>query len=115
MIDLTRAIYCIKRMKKEGNYRREKIGIIAKTFPGDFSMRQEGDVILFRHHLFPDDSEICMGEYMGMEQKPTGKVTIETPLTKEEIDKRRLEGSFITTIGTMTGVPLKYIHEVKID
>jgi len=111
-LDLRIATECISVMKESGTYRGQRIGILRKDvygltgritgFPSDY----KGKIVLFREELYPSDSEMRMGEYMGMKQKPTGKVTIESPLSRKWIDENKQKGSLITTIGTMIGVPL---------
>jgi len=64
--------------------------------------------------LSPSNSELCMGEFRGMKQKRTGRVTIESPLSQEDIDKQKAKGSLITTFGTMVSVPKKYVEEIRI-
>ena len=49
-----------------------------------------------------------------MKQKRTGRVTIESPLSQEDIDKQKAKGSLITTFGTMVSVPKKYVEEIRI-
>lgn len=121
MIDLTRAMECIKTMQKYGTYRGHKIGRINTPVVNGIDSvisgvphYNDGQVVIFREELSPSDSEMHMGEYRGMEQKPTGRVTIESPLTQEEIDKMKAKGSLITTIGTMVGVPSRYVEEIRI-
>ena len=120
MIDLTRAINCIRVMKEYGTYKSHRIGrvhtnvnrltSIVSRVPG----YHEGQVVLFRDELYPSDSELFMGEYRGMKQRPTGKVTIESPLTQKEIDKQKSKGSLLTTVGMMVEIPRKYIEEIRI-
>lgn len=124
MIDLrnlSAATNCIKAMKENGTYRNNRIGIINSNINGGltsivsgFPDFHKGEVVLFREELFPSDSQLRMGEYMGVKQKPNGYITIERPFTQEEIDKQRAKGSLITTYGTMVCVPRKYLTEVRI-
>ena len=55
-----------------------------------------------------------MGEYRGMKQRPTKRVTVESPLTPEAIAKNKTRGSGIVTIGTTIGVPRGYVDEIKL-
>jgi hypothetical protein len=111
MIDLSRAMYCIETMKKRGTFRGERIGIVVDTVSGEVAGYRSGQVVLFRRDMFPTDGQLRMGEYMGQEQKPTGTLTIETPMIQEEIEKQR--GSGLTTWGAMINVPERYIEEVN--
>jgi len=114
MIDLTRATNCITVQKQYGTYRGAKVGRIAEDCDGMLGGYREGQIVLFREELHPSDFQMRMGEYMGMEQQPIGRVTIESPLTQEEIEKQRAKGSLLTTIGTMVGVPKGYVEEIRI-
>ncbi|HEW79159.1 MAG TPA: hypothetical protein ENH34_04235 [Phycisphaerales bacterium] len=120
MIDLIGAINCVRVMKEYGTYESHKIGSIHIDVNGLTSMisgvpdYHEGQIVLFRDELHPSDSKLVMGEYRGMEQRPTGKVTIKSPLTQKEIDKQKSKGSLLTTVGVMVGVPRKYIEEIRI-
>lgn len=120
MIDLTIATNCIRVMKENGTYRGQRIGRLVKDVYGEISRisgfpeHSEGRIVLFREQLTPSDSELCMGEYMGREQKPTGFVTIEVPLSQEEIEKQRARGSRLITMCTMVGVPVRYVEEIRI-
>ena len=120
MMDLGIAINCIRVMKENRTYRDHKIGRINTPVNGLTSMvsgvphNPEGKIVLFYDELYPSDSELCMGEYMGTKQRPTGRVTIESPLTQEEIEKQKAKGSLLTTVGTMIGVPRKYVEEIRI-
>ena len=71
-------------------------------------------MVLFRYELNPSDSQLCIGEYIEIEQKTTGKVTIEIPLSQEEIDNRKEKRSLITTMCTMVGVPKSCLEEIRI-
>jgi len=120
MINLNVALNCIKEMKKNGTYNGEKIGRIRNDIPtlifavSGFSDAEKGKVVLYKKYNVPDDSQLCMGEYMGMEQKPIGRATVESPLCQKEIEKQRAKGSLITTCGTIIGVPIGYIEEIRI-
>ncbi len=120
MINLSVALNCIKEMKKNGTYSGEKIGIIRKdiyTFVSavsGFLDSEKGKVVLYKEHILPDNSQLGMGEYMGMRQKPTGRATVESPLCQKEIEKQRAKGSLIMTCGTIIGVPIGYIEEIRI-
>jgi len=120
MIDLTEATNCIRVMQENGTYRNHKIGRINIAVNGltsmisGFPFYREGQIVLFYDELTPSDSELCKGEYRGMEQKPTGRVTIEKPFTQEEIDEQKAKGSPLINTGTIIGVPKKYVEEIKI-
>ncbi len=107
-------------MRENGTYRDHKIGRILQDVNGEVSVISGvpgytlGQVILFREELEPSDSQLCLGEYRGMKQKLTGRVTIESPMCQSEIDSQRKNGSPLKTIGTMVGVPKSYIEEIKI-
>lgn len=123
-IDLSNAINCIDVMKRDSVYRGHKIGIIKGSNPdsdnysdkglSSHSHYSNGDVVLFREDLHPSNSQITMGEYRDLKQTPTGKVTIEFPLTPERIAEQRAKGSLISVMGTMINVPAKYVEEVII-
>jgi len=120
MIDLSVILNCIRVMKEYGTYRGEKIGIIRKNIPtltsaaSGFPDSRRGKLVLYREHIFPDDSQLQMGEYMGMEQRPTGRATIESPLYQKEMEEQKAKGSLITTMETIAGVPMEYIEEIRI-
>ena len=112
-LDLRVAVNCINEQKRNGTYDGAKIGIVKDDFPqGIGPSYKRGNIILFREYLFPINSELAMGEYIGMKQKLTGKGSVEIPLSKKEIKKQKLKGSLLTTIGTMVNVPLGFIDEV---
>ncbi|MBR9683490.1 hypothetical protein GOV03_03030 [Candidatus Woesearchaeota archaeon] len=112
MIDLTTAINCIEAMKENRTYDNHKIGRIKVDHTG-LTYRKD-QIVLFQEEVSPTDSEMCLGEYQGIEQKLTGKVTIEGPMTLEEINKQRERRSLLTTVGTTIGVPRGYVEEIKI-
>lgn len=120
MIDLRTATNCIKAMKEDGSYRNDKIGRIKTDVIGLTSiisgvpLYSVGRVVLFHEELFPSDADLCMGEYIGQTQQPTGKVTVESPLTQKEIDKRKAKGLKLMLPGTTVGVPRDYVEEIKI-
>ena len=115
MKDLTQAINCIRAMKENGTYKGHRIGRIKKAIYGETSMisevpyYNEGEIVLFREELSSDFKDTR--EYSGMEQQLTGSVTIESPLTQEEIVKQR--GNFLLT-GTIIGVPKEHVEEIRI-
>jgi len=120
MIDFTRATNCINIMKRNGTYRGQKIGIVRQPLKGLFGIlsevphHEEGEIVLYTEELEPSNSQMKMGEYQGQEQRPTGRVTVESPLTQAQIDKHKAQGSLIATTGTMINVPAEYIEEVRI-
>jgi len=101
MIDLRKTINCLNVMKENGTYRGHKIGMIRKDIPTEvssmtcFCNNQRGQVVLYR-------------------DGGNNRLTIEYALTQEEIEKHQNESSLITTIGTVGGVPRKYIEEIII-
>jgi hypothetical protein len=111
-MDLTAAINCIRVMKEYGTYRDHRVGVLRTPVSGDASGYDKGRVVIYRQELSPSDSEMRMGEYMDRKQKPTGLVTIEIPMTPEEIDKKRAEGFRFTTWGTMICVPEEMVEEI---
>ena len=113
MIDLSRATHCIEAMKEIGTFRGEKIGIVVDTVNGEVAGYKSGQVVLFREEMTPNDSELCMGEYRGMEQKPTGTLSVATPMSAEEIERQRAKGSGLSTWGAMVNVPKRYVEEVR--
>jgi hypothetical protein len=114
MIDLTKAINCIRVQKENHTYQGAKVGRITKDCSGRATHYSEGRIVLFTEQLSPSNAELRMGEYMGMEQRPTGNVTLEMPLDQHEIDQRKAKGSLITTIGTMVNVSKEYVEEIVI-
>ncbi len=121
MIDLRDAQNCIRIMKENGTYRGQRIGRVKTNVCGQVSRVSgipgylEGRTVLFYDELHPSDSQLCMGEWKGTKQRPTGTLTIESPLTQEAIDKQRARGSLLTTVGTIVGVPASYIEEIVIS
>jgi hypothetical protein len=111
-MDLRNAIYCLEIENKNRGSDELKIGIVTKDFPGEFPFYNQGEVVVYREHLEPPCTQ--MGEYRGVEQKPNGSLTVETPLSIEEIIKRRKDGNFITTVRTMTFVLARYVMEIKL-
>ena len=120
MINLSEAINCIEVMQREEAYKNHKIGIIKKAVDGVTSLisgihyHEAGAVVLFREEIFPTDSQLAMGEYMGRIQKPTGTVTIESPLPQKDIDKQKAQCSLLRTVGTIVGVPKSYVEGVRL-
>ena len=118
MLDLTIATNCIRIMRENRTYRDHKIGIVKSesydakvtSIPG----YPIGKVVLFRDELNPSDSQLYIDEYREMKQKTTGRVTIEIPLSQEEIDNRKEKRSLITTMCTMVGVPKSCLEEIRI-
>ena len=113
MVDLTIATNCIRVMKEYGTYHGERIGRVAKDFSGMVGGYREGEIILFREELDPP-IDSTLGEERGIEPKPTGRITIESPLCRAEINKQRARGSGIITMKTMIGVPARYVEEIRI-
>ncbi len=109
MIDLTRAINCISVQKENGTYRKARIGRITEKAIGLPPHYQAGEVVLFYDELTPEDSRL------GIEPKPTGRVTIESPLTQAELDEEGAINSLTTTNRTMIGVPARYVEEIKVE
>ena len=109
MINLSYAINCIKTMKENGTYEGEKIGRISIALNG-FNSYKEGEIALFRDELDHSDFD---GRYTG--RKYTGRVTIESPLSPEEIKEQEAKCSLLTTIKTVINVPKKYIEEIVLD
>lgn len=120
MIDLSVARNCIEVMKKYGAYNGQKIGRVDALLNGLLSLLpgipdyRGGEIVVFREQLTPSDSELNMGEFIGIEQKPTGRITIESPLTQKEIDEQKAKGSLITTTKVMVNVPRGYVEEIRI-
>lgn len=110
--DLTIAINCIEKMQEYGTYQGEEIGIVKKEIPG-LCHYPKGKVIIYRRELFPLDSQRCMGEYRGMPQKTTGRVTVESPLCQADIKINKAKGNLITATGTIVFVPIEYIEKVS--
>jgi hypothetical protein len=107
-LDFRNAIYCIQEMRNSGIYKEEKIGVISTDFPLGFgNAYKQGDIVLFRR-------EFTWPDYHFIKPKPTKTVTVETPLSKEEISKNRKNHSLISTIGTIIGVPENYVREVQL-
>ena len=119
MADLMEAINCIRAMKGYGTYDGQRIGVINHRLTtltdviSGFPVFRKGMIVLFREEMEPTDSQLQMGEYMGMAQRPTGRVTIETPLSFQDIERERLRGSLITTVGLIVDVPGRYVSEIK--
>ena len=113
MIDLSRATHCIEAMKERGTFRGEKIGIVVDTVSGEVAGYRSGQVVLFREEMTPTDGQLQMGEYMGMEQRPTGTLAVAIPMGAEEIERQKAKGSGIRTWGAMVNVPERYVEEVK--
>ena len=111
-MDLNVAIKCMESMKENGTYRNERIGIMKRDVPTDVPTYRQGEVVLFKREFYPLDSQMCLGEYYGMEMKPTGKVTLQSPLSQAEIEKQRAKKSLITTFKTRSGVPAQCIEEI---
>jgi hypothetical protein len=111
MIDLTTARNCIEAMKENGTYRSHKIGRVINPIGGmtsavsGFPVYQEGEIVIFRKESSPE-------EYR---EKHRDTLTVESPLSLEQINKNREEGSLITTIRTTVCVPEKYVEEIRIS
>lgn len=110
VIDLTKATNCIRVMKEYGTYNDHKIGIMKEDVPTLTSMVSgfreglKGKLVLYREEYSSDDGP----------RRELGTVTVETPLSQEEIDKQKAKHSLITTMGTIVGVPKSYVEEVRI-
>jgi len=97
------ALDCINIMKAEnslyckdykiGRLKKDLYGMVGKVsgFPG----YTKGSIVLYR----PGSVE--------------NEVTIEIPLSKDEITERKANNNFIRTIGTMVCVPKSYIGELN--
>ncbi len=92
--NLERAEYCLEVMKRDGIYRAQKIGKITETFERLGPLYKKDDFV-----IFTDEGDKT--------------VTIETPLTKEEIIKNRKEKSLISTFGTIINVPRRFVEELN--
>lgn len=114
MMDLRDAINCIRVQKAYGTYEGAQIGRVVESIDSLVTYRP-GNVVLFRREVEPSDSQMQMGEFMGRKQKPTGKVTLETPLSKAELEKERARGSLITTMRTCLSVPERYVEEIIVE
>lgn len=93
MIDLRPAIYCIQQQKENGTYNQAKIGRIKQDIKRlvDYIT---GEIVLFK-------------------KEESGDLTIEKPMSKEQIKAEQQKNSLITTICTMVSVPSKgYIEEI---
>lgn len=110
MVDLSTVLNCVKEMRVCGIYRGQKVGMVRKNFCG----YHVGRVVLYTSELTPSDSELQMGEYRGMQQKPTGRITVEIPLNPEQISRNKERGSLIRTMGTMINVPSKNVEEIRV-
>ncbi|MFH1801320.1 MAG: hypothetical protein ABH804_00590 [archaeon] len=82
-------------MKKDRIPYEGTIGVVVESFDTLGGPYNKGDFVLF-------------------EDQGGGKVTVETPLTKHEIEDRRKEGSLISTILTIVNVPRNFVEEVKL-
>ena len=106
MLDLIIALNCIRVMKEYGTYHGEKIGRIKKVIPtltsdvSGFPDSRVGEIIIYR-------------EYSEM-GKPTGRATVESPLCQKDIDEQKRKDSLITTVRTISSVPMSYIEEIRI-
>ena len=107
MIDLTVARNCIRAQKQSGTYDGARIGRIAQDCSGMVSGYRAGQIVLFRKEL---DHELSCAR----RPRYKGTLTIESPLTRDEIEKQRARGSLLTTVGTMVGVPEGYVEEIRI-
>jgi hypothetical protein len=96
VIDLRDALYCINKMKEYKTYDNEKIGRIKEDFGGMVSSYSAGRIVIFKKE---DDKTL----------------TVEIPYNNEEISKQKEKGSLITTMGTIVGVPKKYIEEILLE
>jgi len=114
MIDLSTALSCIETMKRDRIYRGQKVGWLRQGLNGMVTSYSDGEVVLYKEELSPSDAELQMGEFRGMEQRPTGSVTVERPFTPEQISEQRERGSLISTVCTVIGVPQKYVEEVRV-
>lgn len=116
-MDLTIATNCIRVMKEYGTYRGHRIGIVRASPDTHVSQisgvsnYRPGEIVLFRE----ETDESNLGEFRGVKPKPTGRLTIESPLCQAEIDKQKAQGSLITTFGIIVGVPRRYIEEIKLN
>ena len=90
--DLKRTLDCLEVMREEGSLRDRKAGKINHRVDGLIPYRV-GQIVIYR-------------------TEPKGTVTIESALTQEQIKEEREKGSYISTIGTMVGVPARYVDEV---
>ena len=110
MLDLSIALNCLRILEERREGNQYRVGIINTELPH----HRKGQVVLFRNEMTPTLGELQMGEYRGMKQRPTKRVTVESPLTPEAIAKNKTRGSGIVTIGTTIGVPRGYVDEIKL-
>ncbi len=95
MIDVSKAVYCIRSMRENGTYRDQKIGRVTRDIKGliDYKI---GEVVIFTE--YKNNRELC----------------IERPMSSEQISMERTRGSLLTTVCCTVGVPKKYIEEIKL-
>lgn len=86
---------CLDQIKKEelNFHKNYKIGIMIED-AGHINQYPKNSIVIFRTS---DD----------------GTVTLEMPLTLDEIKENRKKGSFISTYGTLICVPKNYVKELK--
>jgi len=106
MIDLRIALNCINVQKENGTYHGARIGRIVQDCNGMVSGYRAGQIVLFKKEI---DHEISSPH----KPKYKGTLTIESPLSPEEIAREKRRPSLITTIGTMVGVPQGYVEEIR--
>ena len=94
MIDLKQTLDCIKVMKEYGTYRDQKVGRIREDANGMVSHYNTGQIILYT-----------------LESNKTA--TIESAMTQKAIQEQKDQKSLLTTVGTMIGVPIRYIEEIR--
>lgn len=88
-----------------------KIGIAKVDIGGMCSGVQKGELLLYRpYEVLPGDEWNKSFDEIEWIKK---HCSIEKPLSEEIIQENLSKGSCLTTMCTMSGVPLSYIEEVE--
>lgn len=88
-----------------------KIGIAKEGIRGMCLAAKPGDIILYRPYEVRDEWSV---DEATREWDRT-HCSIETPMSKEQIQEQKAKGSGLIVYGTCVGVPLSLIEELVID
>lgn len=86
---------CIRVMKEWKTYNNHKIGRLCKPIQGLCITYEQDEIVIYRTE---DDKT----------------VTVETPMTPEELEARKDERSLITAYKTIVAVPKEYVQDIPL-
>ena len=106
VINLKDALEVLVEIGQRPTYKGLKVGI---TQPAIAPVYEVGRVVLFKHEVHPSDA------HPDRAGKPTGYITIETPMNAHQREEQRSKGSLLRTTATMVCVPETYVEEIVVN